>query len=484
MIQAVVVVNGTRYPVPQQGLRIGRAPENDIVLADPNISRQHLVVWSTPRGAFLRDLGSQNGTYLAGRRVGAGPEAIPTGAQVRIGVTDLQVEVVQGGVGAPVGGGYGGSQNGGYGGQAVGPAPGPYGGGRAGAGPGPQYGGADQYGGGGAGPAQYPGPRPAPSSSGGSKTGLIIGGVIAVLIVAMFGTGTLVLRAVADSRATPTPTSKPVVVSATSTPPPTSPPKPTEPAKPTQPPAKPTQQAAPPTPPPPKPTVAAEAPKPSGGRDPNFVRALNASVRVIVPTGPSTASTGSGSIISEKGHILTNYHVVSDDNGKLINQGNNVRIAVPPSESEPAQDRYRAKVVASDDKLDLAIIQIQAMIDGSNLPANLGLNPIPIGSSKSVNLGDTIIIIGFPGLGGSSLTVTRGIHSGIAPPGTFQGDPGTFIKTDTEINRGNSGGTAINAAGELIGVPTAGRIDREAPGKIGLVRPIDEAKPLIDKATR
>src|ERR1051325_11640067 len=102
MIQAVVVVNGTRYPVPQQGLRIGRAPENDVVLPDPNISRQHLVVWSTPRGAFLRDLGSHNGTYIAGRRVGAGPEAIPTGAHVRIGVTDLQVEVMQG-ADAPVG---------------------------------------------------------------------------------------------------------------------------------------------------------------------------------------------------------------------------------------------------------------------------------------------------------------------------------------------------------------------------------------------
>jgi S1-C subfamily serine protease len=302
----------------------------------------------------------------------------------------------------------------------------------------------------------------------------------------MVGTGTLVLRAVADSRATPTPTSRPVAASATSTAAPTAPPKPaatatapakpttvaavkaTEPPKPTAPPAKPTEPPA----------------KPSGGRDPNFVRALNASVRVIVPTGPTTASTGSGSIITAKGHILTNYHVVSDDNGRLINQGNNVRIAVPPSESEPAQDRYRAKVVASDEKLDLAIIQLLSMIDGSPLPANLGLNPIPIGSSKSVNLGDTIIIIGFPGLGGSSLTVTRGIHSGIAPPNTFPGDPGTFIKTDTEINRGNSGGTAINQAGELIGVPTAGRIDREAPGKIGLVRPIDEAKRLIDEATR
>src|SRR3954451_19929674 len=95
MIQAVLVVNGTRYTVPAQGLRIGRAPENDVVLADPNISRQHLVVWATPRGAFLRDLGSQNGTFLGGRRVGAGPEAIPAGASVRIGVTDLQVEVLQ-----------------------------------------------------------------------------------------------------------------------------------------------------------------------------------------------------------------------------------------------------------------------------------------------------------------------------------------------------------------------------------------------------
>src|SRR5687768_10996641 len=159
MIQAMVVVNGARYPVPQQGLRIGRAPENDIVLADPNISRQHLVVWSTPRGAFLRDLGSQNGTFIGGRRVGAGPEAIPTGAQVRIGVTDLQVEVVQG-VGAsaptPVAGGYT-EPNGGY----AAPVAGPYAsaGAGAGAGPGAPYGGGAPYGSGGAAPGPYGPPK-------------------------------------------------------------------------------------------------------------------------------------------------------------------------------------------------------------------------------------------------------------------------------------------------------------------------------------
>jgi S1-C subfamily serine protease len=349
----------------------------------------------------------------------------------------------------------------------------------------PAYGGQPQYAN--VGQAAPFNRAPARPAGGGSKTGLVVGGIIAVLIVAMVGTGTLVLRAVADSRATPTPTVRPTAAAtATTAPTPVSKPvvggpaTPTAAPKPTEPPAKPT--APPATQAPAKPTAPPEQPKPSGGRDPAFVRALNASVRVIVPTGPSSASTGSGSIISARGHILTNYHVVSDETtGKLINGGNNIVIAVPPNEGDPAQPKYRAKVADVDTKLDLAVIQLTALENGAALPSNLGLNPIPIGSSKSVNIGDTIIIIGFPGLGGSSLTVTRGIHSGIA---RFTDDPGSFIKTDTEINRGNSGGTAINAAGELIGIPTAGRFDREAPGKIGLVRPIDEARALLDKFTR
>ncbi|MGE3268385.1 MAG: trypsin-like peptidase domain-containing protein [Chloroflexota bacterium] len=503
MIQAVAVINGTRYTVPPDGLRIGRAPENDVVLSDPNVSRQHLVIWSSDRGIFLRDLGSQNGSYIGGRRVGAGPEAIPTGANVRIGVTDFQVEVTSPGLPPtqhqvpPAGGAYGGTPYGG-GGQAAPPyggaQGGQYGGGQAG-----PYGGGAPYGGRpGPGVAPAPSPYGGPSGPGGpqggyaprptaapsgSNTGLIIGGVVGVLILAVVAVGALALNMVAEtreSRATATPTSRPVSAAATSTPAPkptTAPTavavaKPTAAPKPTEPPAKPTEPPAKPTAPP---------AKPAGGRDPNFVRALNASVRVIVPTGPSSASTGSGSIITPQGHILTNYHVVSDDAGKLINGGNNVIIAVPPNEGDPAQPKYRAKVAEFDSKLDLAIIQLLAMADGSPLPGNLGLTPIPIGSSKSVEIGDTIVIIGFPGLGGSSLTVTRGIHSGIS---RFTDDPGSFIKTDTEINRGNSGGTAINSAGELIGIPTAGRFDKEAPGKIGLVRPIDEAKPLIEKVAR
>jgi S1-C subfamily serine protease len=438
MSQTTIVVNGMRYPVPPQGIRIGRAPENDVVLADPNVSRQHLVVWSTPRGAFLRDLGSQNGTFLDGRRVGSGPETIPAGANVRIGVTELRIEEY----------GANGSRAGGYAGAGVGT---------------------------GTAPAR---PADGGGGSGGSKTGVVVGGIIALLVVAVLGAGLLAVRAIGSSTSpTPTPTVRSISVSTTSTP------APTVAATPTSAPARPTAK--------PEPTVAltpSVVAKPTsppatspatGGRDPAFVRALGASVQVIVRVSATSGFTGSGSIITTKGHILTNYHVVSDEKtGKLINNGDGVIIAVPPTEGEPAKPKYLAKVVQFDSKVDLAILQIQSMVDGKPLPANLGLTPIPIGDSSKVQIGDSIVIIGFPGLGGASLTVTRGIHSGIA---RFTDDPGSFIKTDTEINHGNSGGTAINAAGELIGVPTAGRIDPESSGKIGLVRPNNEAKPLLAK---
>ncbi len=91
MIQAVVVVNGTRYPVPQQGLRIGRAPENDIVLADPNISRRHAELRRGDDGWQIVDLGSTNGIKVNGRRVDS--QALRPGDQITIGVTDLTFEL-------------------------------------------------------------------------------------------------------------------------------------------------------------------------------------------------------------------------------------------------------------------------------------------------------------------------------------------------------------------------------------------------------
>jgi S1-C subfamily serine protease len=395
--EVAVVVGGTRYPVPSQGLRVGRAPDNDVVVQDPNVSRQHLVIWTTPHGAFLRDLGSQNGTYIGQHRVGAKPEELASGTRVRLGHTELVLDL-----------------------------------------------------------RVAPTRREATPSS---RVGLILGGITLVLVGLMIVTGIVVYRAVAPSSSTTEATKAPVAASTSATPavPPAS-------LNPTAAPSQSTQQAAP--------TV----PLPVVGRDPGLVRALSGSVRILVPTGPNQGNTGSGTILTSRGHILTNYHVVSDEAQRLINQGNGIIIAVPPSEGEPAQPKYLAKVVEGDPKLDFALLRIVSLTNSRPLPPDLGLTPIPIGNSDEVRIGDTMLIVGYPGLGGASITVTRGIHSGVQ---TFRDEPGTYFKTDTEISPGNSGGTAINGAGELVGVPTAGRFNRETVGKLGLIRPINLARPLI-----
>ncbi len=208
-------------------------------------------------------------------------------------------------------------------------------------------------------------------------------------------------------------------------------------------------------------------------------RALLGSVQIIVPfdnQGP--ASTGSGSILTKQGHILTNFHVLGEPiTGQLFNNQAVIFVAIsPPNLKEPPEIKYLAELVESDRHLDLALLRIIARQDGSNLPTDLGLAPIPVGDSDTVKIGDELSIIGFPGLGGDTVTLTRGSVSGFLPA---EG----WIKTDAEINPGNSGGTAINREGQLIGIPTQVTLETDdLPGKIGLIRPVNLARPLIDLA--
>jgi S1-C subfamily serine protease len=213
-------------------------------------------------------------------------------------------------------------------------------------------------------------------------------------------------------------------------------------------------------------------------------RALRATVQIIVPIdGERRSSGGSGSVLTEKGHILTNFHVVGDvKTGQLFNRKGVIYVAVstPDLKGQP-EERYIAELVQSDPGRDLALIKIRALRDGGMLPANLGLTTLPVGDSDTVNIGDALSIIGFPGLGGDTVTFTKGSVAG------FLSAEG-WIKTDAEINSGNSGGAAINSAGELVGIPSAAATsdtsaaETQVPGKIGLVRPVNLAKPLIEWA--
>jgi hypothetical protein len=118
-----------------------------------------------------------------------------------------------------------------------------------------------------------------------------------------------------------------------------------------------------------------------------------------------------------------------------------------------------------------------------------GSPALKVGDSDDVRTGDPIRILGYPGVGGTSITVTDGIVSGRFPAAT-KGGP--WIKTDAAIAGGNSGGTALDTEGRLIGVPTqvAGlRCENEEDSAVscdgyslGFIRPINEAAALIEKA--
>ncbi len=175
------------------------------------------------------------------------------------------------------------------------------------------------------------------------------------------------------------------------------------------------------------------------------------------------AWSGSGSIITPDGLILTNAHVVDDRYGEYTDLG----VAVLKVTDRPPELRYLAEVAAIDYGLDLAVIRIVSDLSGS--PVRLDLPTIPIGDSSAVEIGDPVQILGYPGIGGETITFTEGAVSGFTTDRSVAGR--AWIKTDATIAGGNSGGVGANANGELIGVPTRASSGAEQ-GEIVDCRPV------------
>jgi S1-C subfamily serine protease len=179
--------------------------------------------------------------------------------------------------------------------------------------------------------------------------------------------------------------------------------------------------------------------------------------------GGGTA-TGSGFVIDEDGHIVTNAHVVEGAESVQVSLGE-------------GGETFDADVVGADDSTDIAVLQVDAPADQ--------LHPLTLGESESVKVGDPVVAIGNPF--GLDRTVTAGIVSALqreisAPNGFTIRD---VIQTDAPINPGNSGGPLLDSAGRVIGVNS----QIEASGGngnvgIGFAVPIDTvrevAQQLID----
>jgi serine protease Do len=162
---------------------------------------------------------------------------------------------------------------------------------------------------------------------------------------------------------------------------------------------------------------------------------------------------GSGFIVSPDGVILTNAHVVRDADEVTVK----------------LQDRreYRAKVLGSDPKTDVAVLKI----DARNLPV------VPMGNTRNLQVGEWVLAIGSPF--GLESTVTAGVVS--AKGRSLPGDQVPFIQTDVAVNPGNSGGPLFNTRGEVVGINS--QIYSQTGGYQGLsfAIPIDVAVRIKDQ---
>ncbi len=213
--------------------------------------------------------------------------------------------------------------------------------------------------------------------------------------------------------------------------------------------------------------------------------ALRALVFVVAPVGSinstGEAATGSGSFLTANGDVLTNFHVVGDpETGQFHNREGMAYIGLNWDNPADTPDTfYLAEVGQHDASLDIALLHIVSLDNGDSLPGDLTFPYIPVGSSDDLKIGDPIAVLGFPGLGGDTPTLTRGSVSGFLFDDINNLDKG-WIKTDAEINPGNSGGMAINSKGELIGIPTQAYTGIDITGKISEIRPIKVALDFLN----
>ena len=188
-----------------------------------------------------------------------------------------------------------------------------------------------------------------------------------------------------------------------------------------------------------------------------FEKSEESIVQVSVLRGESDGGMGSGFVYSDEGYVITNQHVVQD--------AEKVMITFLDGEA------YIGNVVGSDRDLDIAVVKVE--------PTNTYLQPIKIGDSSELKVGEKIAAIGNPfGLSGS---MTAGIVSQMGrllPQETGYSIP-DVIQTDAAINPGNSGGPLINMKGEVVGINTAIQSATGEFSGIGFAVPSNTVKKVV-----
>ncbi len=172
--------------------------------------------------------------------------------------------------------------------------------------------------------------------------------------------------------------------------------------------------------------------------------------------------SGSGFVWDDKGHIVTNFHVIEDGVEFLV--------------TLPNQEQRQAKLVGKEESKDIAVLELQGSPNG--------LSPITSGSSRDLLVGQKVVAIGNPF--GFDYTVTKGIVSALGRKILGAGGVSipNMIQTDASINPGNSGGPLLNSSGELIGMNTMIVSPSGASSGVGFAVPVDIIKKTVPELIR
>lgn len=199
---------------------------------------------------------------------------------------------------------------------------------------------------------------------------------------------------------------------------------------------------------------------------------------------------GSGTVVSDDGLILTNAHLAT---AMGPCRGERIIVALPVRLDEPPVPTYLAEPVALDENLDLAVLRITGSLDGSLVDtATLSLPSVPIGDPSALLPGSGLAFVGYPDLSATSVTQVDGVVTGITAEA--HGSAMAWLRTDSTLGGGMSGGGAYNAEGQLVGIPTsAPGTDGNSPGPMclsiqdntrdGLITEADACVPIGDDVT-
>ena len=195
-------------------------------------------------------------------------------------------------------------------------------------------------------------------------------------------------------------------------------------------------------------------------------------VRVVALQGEEEVSSGSGTVVDRRGLIYTNRHVVEG--------AEDYRVEVLEDPNDLPVPRYRARLLGYSMDVDFALLQIDRDERGQPIAADQINLPFLSSVAEDARRGDGIFVFGYPGIGDGYLAFTEGTVTTIRNGTMNDRWLPVWYQTDAQIAPGNSGGLAVNARGEMVGIPTTVRTEERTGGRLGEILAVNAVRAALE----